>query len=236
MPTLIDKMRAIPELAALVETAAATPYRPPGARRHGKITGSPMPAEVAAWDMLSTDGLLFELQQAVRMVWEQQSPRRPLSNPPTFAGECSWLIATEDEWRPDPLMHEWVRDSVGKVWRDLSRWVGETPPPRMACLKCRGDVQRDDYSATGDGEARIACTECGAIWTRHDLAKEATMHTPASLPDIAALLERTPRTLQRWADAGLVRPVSTHEPSHKNPALYLPADVARIAGMVKVVC
>lgn len=236
MPTIIEKLKSIPELAALVEAAAATPYRPPGARRHGKLTSSPMPPEVAAWDMLSTDGLLFELQQAVRMVWEQQAQRRPLSNPPTFAGECGWLIATEDEWRPDPLMHEWVRDSVGKVHRDLSRWIGETPPARIECTKCRGEVQRDDYSATGDGEERMACTDCGTVWTRHDLAHAATMHTPASLPDIATLIERTPRTLQRWADAGLVRPVSTHEPSPNNPALYLPADVARIAGMVRAVC
>ena len=63
------------------------------------------PIDLGRHDILRTDahGLLAKLSQAVRAVWEA-NPGVPLSNPPTWAGECSWLAIHADLWATDPLL------------------------------------------------------------------------------------------------------------------------------------
>lgn len=236
--TTLARLAAIPDLAALVWTARATPHRAPGHKTHTKITGSPMPPEVAAWDMLRPDesGLLHELTQAVRVVvedmraadvWEPEPADRP-----TWASECGFLVATAHHWQCDPFAHEFVRDATKTVHRALSRWVGEQPPPALACTRCGNPVHRGRHTADGEAQT-LACSGCGRIWHPADLAHEATMRTPQPLPVIADMLGRSERTLQRWVNAGLIQPVTDHQPTPRDPALYLPAEVAPLAAMVR---
>ena len=96
----------------------------------------------------------------------------------------------------------------------------------------RGRGRRRCGAADGDGQ-QLACSGCGHIWHPKDIAHQAMLRTPLPLPDLAAQLGLTERTLQRWAAANLIRPTTTHTPSPKHPALYLPADAHRIATMIK---
>lgn len=233
----LEKLRAIPDLATLAGSFAATPYRAP--RGPEKYTGrgmssGPVPTELLASDMLSTVGLLAELTLAVRMVWEQQEGDRLVPNDPTtFAGECSWLIRTSDVWQADPVMHKYVRGKVNRVHRELARWVGVAPAQRLVCAKCGGPVHVDDYSATGDGQKAAACSDCGTVWTPGDIATGVVMNTPSRLPEVARLTGVNLRKLQRLAKAGLLKPVTTHSPAPNTPALYLPSAAAALADVVK---
>lgn len=243
--TTLDKLAQIPDLAALAYVSRDTPHRPEGGRRRAR-TGSPMPAEVACLDMLRPDehGLLAVLSEAVRVVVEEMraaSVYEPTPDAePTWAGECGYLIAQCSWWQSDPFCREWIAGdgtrekpgAVNRVHGELARWIGQPPAQRLACPICRGRLNRDSYGATGDGQ-QLACSECGHIWHSKDIAHEAVKRTPMSLPDIATMLDLTERTLQRWASAGILQPVTDHEPSPKAPALYLPEDATRAANMIR---
>jgi hypothetical protein len=241
--TTLDKLRAIPDLAALVYLSADTPHRPPGRSKHGKLTNSPMPPSVSAWDMLRPDehGLMEPLIQAAERI------RETMTNPPdmptpTWVIVCSDIITHHEHWNADPSHTHTtdntcdcltcaVTNTTRTTHRDLSRWVGEQPPRPLRCTKCRGHVHRDRYGA--DGSTAVACSDCGHQWHPKDLAHEATMATPAPLPAIASLLGLTERTLQRWVSAGLAHPTTDHTPTPRQPAMYLPQDLARLATMIR---
>ena len=235
----LDKLKQIPDLAAQVQMSPATPYRVPAVQRApggkslrqgGKVSSGPVPASILAEDMLSTTGLLFELTQAVRMVWEQQdAPRTLLAEDVSFAGECEWLISTAEFWQADPVLAEWVRDTANRVHRQLARWVGEVAPSRLVCPTCGGRVALDDYTATGEGTKQAACSACGVIWHPEDIATDVVLYTPARLPVIAELLGIGLRTLQRWAKSGDLPPVTSHTPAPNTPHLYLPAKAKQLA-------
>lgn len=233
----LDKLRQIPDLAALVPLTEGVPYRrPPGPEKRSgsKMTSGPMPPQVAAKEyMLSSRGLMHELTMAIRMVWEQQEPpRKLLADTATFASECAWLIETADQWHADPVLLGWVRGKVNLVHAELAGWVGEQTPARLVC-GCGGTVEVDDYSATGDGSRAAACSGCGKVWLPEDIATSAVMNTPVRLPEVARLVGVHIRKLQRWASAGLLKPVTSHSPAPNAPHLYVPADAQRLAAMVK---
>lgn len=233
----LAELRRIPDLAALVMQADDAPVRvATGKARRTKAAASPMPTTMAARDMIATG--LATLSGAVRVVAEQQrqsSDTWPdLADPPTISSECAYLATAAEVWSDDDFCLRWVTDAVRQVHSSLSRWSGEQPPrpPRYTCPQCRGRLHCDRYAADGEGK-QLACSDCGHIWHPEDIAHQAALNTPLPLPELAAQLGRTERTLQRWAAANLITPVTTHTPSPKHPALYLPADAHRIAAMVK---
>lgn len=238
MSRTIEMLRCIPDLAALAYVSRATPHRTEGGRRSAR-TGSPIPAEVACLDMLRPDehGLLAVLSAAVRVVVEEMRASdvyEPTPNAePTWASECGYLIAQSAWWQADDFAGGWVAKSTSKVHRALSLWVGQPPPPRLICPRCRGRITEDRASDHPDAAGVLACGDCGHVWHAKDVAHEAVMGTPMSLTDIAPMVGVTDRTLRRWAEAGILVAVSEHEPSPRLPALYLPGDVKRLAEVVK---
>ena len=231
----VAQLRRIPDLAALVEQAEGRPVRQAtGRSRRTKAASTPLPATTSVRDMLTT--ALAELSEAVRVVAEEQRATTDtwpdLADPPTIATECGYLAAAADIWADDDFCRRWVAGTARKIHEALSRWTGEQAPtpPRYTCPHCQGRLHRDSYAADGDGQ-QLACSGCGHIWHPKDIAHQAMLRTPLPLPDLAAQLGLTARTLQRWAAANLIRPTTTHTPSPKHPALYLPADAHRIATM-----
>ena len=243
--TTADKLRAIPNLAAQAYTSRDTPHRgghatsttpaAPGPRvsssapipthlrkrGSGKLAGSPIPAQVACWDMMRDDehGLMQELIEACEAIRGdmEQPPELPAS---TWAAVCSDLLDLSDRWQSDDLLHDWVSSSVAHVHSSLSRWVGDPRPARLTCTKCSGRLAVERAGDNPNASAVLVCGDCGHVWHAATIAHEATMRIPAPLTDIAAMLGIPLRTVQRWAS--VVRAETDHDPSPKRPALYLP--------------
>lgn len=231
----IDKLRAIPDLAALVYLARDTPHRPADRHGNGTRTGSPIPADVACWDAMRSDehGLQQWLIEACEEVRKGMAAPPPMPSP-YWSALCADLIDLAPRWQADADLDEWVRDSVGEVWRPLSRWIGDPKPPRMVCPHCFGHVHEVGYGGALSPGKSLRCGKCERIYGAPDVAHEAQMRTPLSLPKIAEMLDVTDRTLRRWATAGVIHPVTDHEPSPRSPALYLPEEVRRAHAMIRV--
>lgn len=235
-PDTLAKLALIPVLAALVTD---TPHREQRQKlgKPGKLTASPMPAAIQARDLL--DDVVRLMAEAVRVTREDMTRAQydeypDLEADPSIPSDCAWLDATEPVWNADPLTREWVTSNTNQAHRMLALWCNELPPPaqRYACRKCGGRLHRDRF-ADVQGQ-QLGCTDCGAIYHPADVVHLAIDATPVDLPTLASMLSMTERTLQRWVAAGLVTPVSTHAPSPRRPALFLPADAARVRAVVRV--
>ena len=228
-----DQLAQIPQLVVDVLAAHDTPARDHCSRRSASRTGSPMPASVACHDMLTSMQTL--LGEAVRVAaeemrdgqqWEPEPPE-----PPTWAADCGWLLHERvmPWWQSGKAAEDMVSSNVERIHTTLSRWVGDRTRPRAyRCPQCGGAMLRDRYLDEGE---QLGCATCGHLETGDDVAHKAVIGTPMALPKIAAMLGVTARTVQLWA--GLVEPVSTHEPSPWRPALYRPEDIVRIRDMIR---
>ena len=243
--TTVERLREIPDLAAQAYTSRDTPHRggrgagrasaAPGPRvsssapipTHlrkrggGKLAGSPIPAEVACWDLLRDDehGLIQELIEACEAIRGdmEQPPDLPAS---TWAAVCSDLLGLSDWWQSDDLLHDWVSSSVTHVHSSLSRWVGDPRQVRLTCTRCGGRLAVERAGDSPNAAAAVVCGDCGHVWHAATVAHEATMRTPLPVTEIAERLGVPLRTVQRYAS--LIQPETDHEPSPKRPALYLP--------------
>ena len=223
----LDKLAEIPSLAALVAMSADAPHRS-AAVRSGARTGSPMPPQVTAWDLLRSDaawapiGVLIEACLTVHddMV---DDPRRPDMPSPTFDATCAWLAdpIVVAYWRSDDVLSDWVASAASQAYISLSSWMGDHHE-KLVCRHCRGRLEV--IEAGEHGEHEVICSDCRHVWTSAEVAHLAMMLTPATLPEIAAMLDVTERTARRWARAFSIEPVSTHAESPRRPALYLPSD------------
>lgn len=233
-PDTLAKLALIPVLANLVTD---TPHREPCRTKPGKLSASPMPNGVRAADLLGD--VVRLVGEAVRVTREDMTRAQydeypDLDADPSIPADCAWLDATEPVWNADPLTREWVTSNTNQAHRMLALWVNELPqrPPHYTCRKCGGRLHRDRF-ADVQGQ-QLGCADCGAIYHPADVVHMADMATPATLDDIAAMLDLPRSTLFRWASAGLLTAVTDHAPSPKYPALFLPSDVARVKGMVRV--
>ena len=201
-----DQLRRIPELAVEVLLTAGHPN--PSGQANDVRGGSPAPkapADLGAWDVLRPDesGLLFELTQAIRAVWEERrdiDDLPDLANPPTWAGECGWLIATASVWEADEWLLEYVTDQVHAVHRELDRAARTPPPLHPRCPRCHLPVHLDKsgafYRCEGDHvvDHHAEIERMGRI--QEMTAAELSQHFGV-----------TDRTLRRWRAANLVLPV-----------------------------
>lgn len=233
--TTVDRLREIPDLAAQVYVSRDTPHRPgrptstatgtakpghvkPHKGSRGSTSESPMPAVVAAYDILARAELEYLIEACVAVRDDMDTPTDMPA--PRWAEVCADLIGLREWWESDDVLLDFVGDAAGKAHRALRRWVGESRPPRLACPKCGGKMREIGYGDAMESGTNLRCSDCGTILGAKDVAHEATMRTPAPLTDIAAMFAIPLRTVQRWA--ANVEAATDHEPSPKRPALYLP--------------
>lgn len=242
----IGRLREIPDLATQVYVSRDTPHRPgrpttasvttqgprvssgcpqyinPRKRTATPAIHAPIPASVIAWDMLRTDEhgreLEYLIEACVAVRDDMDAP--PVMPSPRWADVCADLIVLREWWESDDVLLDWVGDAAGKAHLALSRWVGTSRPPRLACPKCDGKMHEIGYGDAIESGTNLRCSDCGAILGAKDIAHEAVMRTPAPLTDIATMLAIPLRTVQRWAT--VIEAATDHEPSPKRPALYLP--------------
>jgi len=232
-PDTLAKLALIPVLAALVTDA---PHREPCRAKPGKLVGSPMPNAVRAHDLLGDVERL--MAEALRVVVEEMRGRDQWepepTDPPTLEADADFLAATLAVWNAEPFTREWVTSNVDQAHRALATWVNELParPPAYRCKACGGKLHRDRF-ADVQGQ-QLGCEDCGKVYHPADVVHLGEMSTPEDLPALAERFGIARSTLFRWASAGLLHPVSDHAPSPKYPALFLPSDVARVKGVVRV--
>lgn len=223
---VLDALAAIPGLVVLVQQSPDTPHREPGGKRR-KVIGSPMPSQVACRDMLDT--LQRRLAEAVRVAVEEmrscdQWEPEP-DDPPTWAGDCRFLIDVRQWWESDQFACDWISESVLSIHTQLSAWIGDRTRERTwTCPECSGTMHRDHYLDEGE---QLACSRCGTILEAEDVVEQA----PMPLPDIARIIGIPERTARSWAP--LVLPVSRHTPTPRNPALYRLGDFAKLAKVIR---
>lgn len=204
--TTLDQLARIPTLAAEVFLTWGHPN--PSGQANNARGGSPAPkapADLAAWDALRPDegGLLFELTQAIRAVWEDQREAvtlPDLDNPPTWTGECRWLTETASVWQADQWLLEYVTDQVQLVHRELDRTARTPPPLHPTCPRCRFPVHLDKSGAF------YRC-EAGHVVDHHAEIERMGRIQEMTATELAQHFGVTDRTLRRWRAASLVVPV-----------------------------
>ena len=160
MTDTVQQLHELPDLAAECFATWGHPNssdRPVVAvkRIHPKA-----PADLDTLDALRADklGLLHRLAQCVRAVVEDMHEHPgDLTDTPTWASECAWLIAHAADWRADEFIHDWVSSEVRSIHRELCR-VARVHPVRAMhhqCSKCG-----NPSTLINDGHL-WACRECG---------------------------------------------------------------------------
>lgn len=207
MTDAISRLRQIPGLAVEVWLTRHAPNPSEQPLTHQRRANPPAPVPLAPIDALRADGhgLLAELTQAVRAVWED-NPGVPLSNPATWSGECDWLIGHRDMWESDPFLCELVTGAVEVVWTGL-RHVARIPePPRLACMVpgCPGVIEGLDDQAGGWLWPDV-CSENHRV-DRHAIARMWSELALIPASEVAERMGVADRTVRRWKRAGIIAP------------------------------
>ena len=215
-----DMLARIPDLAAEVWLTRDAPNPGGDSGRHTRTppTSKP-PLSIAAFEALrevDPDGTsetpLWDLTQAVRVAWDEirdagldtDSLPRPAERP-SYASEAGWLLKTVDTWElaADLVAINLIDWLVGKCYGELSRLAREPQPLTLRCLVygCGGRISVDDSGRADE-------CENGHPIDRHEAVRRARHALPMSLPEIAVDLGVTDRTLQRWANSGMIHHVA----------------------------
>ena len=200
----------LPTLAAEVFLTWGHPN--PSGQRNDSTRGSStprVPMDLTAWDALRPDehGLLFELTQCVRLVTEEmrdEGEQWPdLANPPTWTGECAWLLGTEPWWG-ERLWRDDLDHAITRVWADLARAARTPPPLHLACPRagCGWPVHP---KAEG---AYYQC-EAGHIIDHHAEIRRMGQIQEMTSGELAEHMGVTKRTLRRWRESGALAPCGT---------------------------
>ena len=197
----------------------------------------PAPADLEALSCLRVDdrGLLFRLSQCVRATAEEirdQGAKWPeLVTPPTWVGECSWLLATESTWAPDDYLggeDGLVTTEVKIIHDDLRRAARVMPVPVLPCLVegCQGVIRPKGQ----DGAEWLWPEECedGHFIDRRELARRALDCQPMTIQELAGRIRKPVGTVKHWAAMGWIKPVT-----NGRPARYAATDAIRLANVIK---
>lgn len=165
--------------------------------------GPSEPIDLGRHDILRTDehGLLVELTRAVGAVFEGHLGLI-LPNPPTWAGECGWLLAHTELWVDDPLRSAFVADAAWLVWRMLDRALHRPVPARLTCPACGGRLVE---SAGG----WVTCRDCASQFPgRERIVQALRRHAPMTTDQAAEYFGINPHRIQVWHSRGLIKPTN----------------------------
>lgn len=219
----IQLLHEIPDMAA---EAAITHNAPnPTARAERSIRATPAsrpPTDLDILDALrpAVGAVHFELNQAVRAVWEDH--RDLALDEPSVTTDCAWLIRHAHAWQSDPFLSDWVESTVAAAHRVLAGLVRQAPPLRLACPRCQNPVHAEA------GGSFFRC-EAGHVIDHHAEVRRMGALQHAPLGEVADLLAIPSGTLRRWAADGLISPA----PGAGRPRLYAIADVRNVAERVR---
>lgn len=199
----VQQLHEIPDLAVevLLTWGAKNPTEAPLVAAKREYPQAP--ADLEALDCLRSDelGLLFRLTQCVRATAETLRddglPWPEIKNPPTWTGECAWLLGTADTWRHDLWLFEYVTEEVDAVWQDLAQAARLPRSQKLICPQ-EGCSERVHH----EGGQAWRCEAGHPI----SLDAEARQAVPIPLKDAAKQIGKTRRTLQRWIEAGKLKP------------------------------
>lgn len=160
--------------------------------------GSKPPTDLEAWDTLRVDekGMLARLSMCVRMICEElrdaDQPWPDLCNPPTWAGECRWLLDTAQWWQAQPW-HDDIDHDLRQVHTALARASRTPQPARLICPRsgCIWPVHPQS------GGSYYEC-EAGHVIDHHAEIRRMAQVQEVTLRVIADRTGVPSKTLHRW--------------------------------------
>ena len=201
MTDTVQQLHELPELAAEVYLTWGHPNPSEQPVVQVKRIHPRAPADLDTLDALRPDelGLLHRLAQCVRAVVEDM-PEHPgdLTDTPTWAGECDWLITHANTWRADAFLTDLVGSEVHAIHRELCRIARIHPPLRLQCPRCQAPV----HLAPGGQYYRCENEHIIDHWA--EIKRLGVLNQPVTIPEAAAELGASERTLQDWQQRGLM--------------------------------
>ena len=159
------------------------------------------PADLDTLDALRADklGLLHRLAQCVRAVVEDMHEHPgDLTDTPTWASECGWLIAHANNWRGDAFLADWIGSEVRSIHRELCRVARVHPPLKLQCPRCQAPV----HLAPGGQYYRCENEHIIDHWAEVKRMGQLVMMTYSELADVTGVAEAT---IRKWASRKLIR-------------------------------
>ena len=201
MADTVQQLHELPDLAAEVYLTWGHPNPSEQPVVQVKRIHPRAPADLDTLDALRPDelGLLHRLAQCVRAVVEDM-PEHPgdLTDTPTWAGECDWLITHANTWRADAFLTDLVGSEVHAIHRELCRIARIHPPLRLQCPRCQAPV----HLAPGGQYYRCEAGHIIDHWA--EIKRLGVLNQPVTIPEAAAELGASERTLQDWQQRGLM--------------------------------
>ena len=158
------------------------------------------PADLDTLDALRADelGLLHRLAQCVRAVVEDMHEHPgDLTETPTWASECGWLIAHANTWRADVFLADWIGSEVRSIHRELCRVARVHPPLKLQCPRCQAPV----HLAPGGQYYRCENEHIIDHWAE---VKRMGRLTSMTYEELEIELHIPQGTLRRWKSEKLI--------------------------------
>ena len=231
MKSTTEMLTDIPTLAAeawLTRTAPNPSGRAPRASR-GDTSQPPISVDMIdalmPYSEARPHGLLYRLAECTRICWEKLAPNcPPTTEPPTWASECDWLLATRDDWQTqlDEVDHDWVRGEIYAIWCDLRRVTRAPRPLIVHCTAIRyaqhcGNIVTpygEELDTGGRAKPLLdwtgarwgACQACGTTYTFDAVLQRLAALQEYTLSEAAELLGVELRTLHRRVHSLGIKP------------------------------
>ena len=201
MTDTVQQLHELPDLAAEVYLTWGHPNPSEQPVVQVKRIHPRAPADLDTLDALRPDerGLLHRLAQCVRAVVENMHEHPgDLTDTPTWAGECDWLITHANTWRADAFLTDLVGSEVHAIHRELCRIARVHPPLRLQCPRCQAPV----HLAPGGQYYRCEADHIIDHWAEVKRMGQLVMMTYSELADVTGVAEAT---IRKWASRKLIR-------------------------------
>ena len=160
------------------------------------------PADLDTLDALRADklGLLHRLAQCVRAVVEDMHEHPgDITDTPTWASECDWLIAHANTWRADAFLADWIGSEVRSIHRELCRVARVHPPLKLQCPRCQAPIRLQDNNSY------FRCDAGHLIEHRSEIERMGRL-TSMTYEELELELRIPQGTLWRWKSEKLIYP------------------------------
>lgn len=203
-------------------TLVLLPGSQPGQTRHRRTNpAETAPVRVDVLDLLDTRrkesepgyhgerlGVLPELESWVRLfdadLCDAGVYHIPPAENPTITTETGWLLLHLEQIKHHAAFREFAKD-VRTMHRQVTAALGERPDYHPRCPTCGWRFDRIETPSPDGIAMYYRCRGCGHTIDHHaEMRRIMALQPPATLREIANLIDIPAQTLRRWERAGLL--------------------------------